>query len=323
MKSHDTTSDRDVKPRATATATRRKIESAGDGPASPEPITQHKHTDMINGSPYMVSQRKRLRGLSGQTVQKQTPPEEEELMQGKLTAQRQVGDEEELMQGKFAAQRQPLEDEELMQGKFAAQRQPLEDEELMQGKFTAQMQPEEEELMQGKFAAQRQPLEDEELMQGKFTAQMQPEEEEELLQGKFKARPSAALEAGKKNLLQRKTKQPDENKTGIPDALKAGLESTLNTDFSQVRVHPNSSKATGVGALAYTQGTDVHFAPGQFKPDSSEGRQLLGHELTHVVQQSQGRVQPTGEVAGLPVNDSPVLEKEADEMGAKVPKHKP
>jgi len=177
--------------------------------------------------------------------------------------------------------------------------------------------------MQGNFAAQRQPLEDEELMQGKFTAQMQPEEEEELLQGKFKARPSAALEAGKKNPLQRKTKQPDENKTGMPDALKAGMESTLNTDFSQVRVHPNSSKATGVGALAYTQGTDVHFAPGQFKPDSSEGRQLLGHELTHVVQQSQGRVQPTGELAGLPVNDSPVLEKEADEMGAKVPKHKP
>jgi hypothetical protein len=109
----------------------------------------------------------------------------------------------------------------------------------------------------------------------------------------------------------------DENRTGMPNDLKTNMESTLNTDLSNVRVHPNSGKATEVGALAYTQGTDVHFAPGQFKPESSAGQQLLGHELTHVVQQSQGRVQPTGEVAGLPVNDSPALENEADEMGKK------
>ena len=155
--------------------------------------------------------------------------------------------------------------------------------------------------MQGKSAVQRQPLEDEELMQGKFTAQMQPEEDEELMQGKFTAQ-----------------MKPDENRTGIPDDLKSSMESTLNTDFSQVRIHSNSTKATEVGALAYTQGTDVHFAPGQFKPESSKGQQLLGHELTHVVQQGQGRVKPTGEVAGLPLNDSPALEKEADEMGNKI-----
>ncbi len=108
-----------------------------------------------------------------------------------------------------------------------------------------------------------------------------------------------------------------ENKTNMPDGVKSRMESSFNNDFSHVRVHANSSKAPEVGALAYTQGSDIHFAPGQYSPDSSSGRQLLGHELTHVVQQGEGRVRPTTEVNGMPVNDSPTLEKEADVLGGK------
>ena len=111
--------------------------------------------------------------------------------------------------------------------------------------------------------------------------------------------------------------QRAENKTGIPDEVKARMESAFNTDFSGVRVHPESSAAPAVGALAYTQGTDIHFAPGQFSPNNSAGQRLLGHELAHVQQQSQGRVTPTTEVNGLPVNDSPALEEEADRLGSK------
>ena len=111
--------------------------------------------------------------------------------------------------------------------------------------------------------------------------------------------------------------QRAENKTGMPDEVKARMESAFNTDFSGVRVHPESSAAPAVGALAYTQGTDIHFAPGQFSPNNSTGQRLLGHELAHVQQQSQGRVTPTTEVNGLPVNDSPVLEEEADRLGSK------
>ena len=65
------------------------------------------------------------------------------------------------------------------------------------------------------------------------------------------------------------------------------------------------------------QGSIPHFAPGQFKPDTSAGQQLLGHELTHVIQQAEGRVQPTTEVGGMAVNDDLSLEHEADVMGAK------
>ncbi|MCP4669249.1 MAG: DUF4157 domain-containing protein, partial [Deltaproteobacteria bacterium] len=107
------------------------------------------------------------------------------------------------------------------------------------------------------------------------------------------------------------------NRTGMPDKVKDKMERSFNTDFSNVTVHANSSKAPEVGALAYTQGSDIHFAPGHYSPGSSSGNHLLGHELAHVVQQSQGRVKPTGEVAGLPLNDSPALEKEADNMGRK------
>lgn len=109
----------------------------------------------------------------------------------------------------------------------------------------------------------------------------------------------------------------EDNQTGIPSEVKGKMEDSFGTDFSSVRVHPESSKAPEVGALAYTQGTDIHFAPGQFKPDTASGQQLLGHELAHVIQQAQGRVQPTTEVNGMPVNDSNSLESEADALGQK------
>lgn len=143
---------------------------------------------------------------------------------------------------------------------------------------------------------------EEEMLQGKFENAIQrDEEDEEALQGKFDGP------------AQCKT----ENRTGIPDAVKQRMEDSFGTDFSDVHVHPDSSKAPEVGALAYTQGTDIHFAPGQFKPETSAGQQLLGHELAHVVQQAEGRVQPTTEIGGMPVNDDAALEHEADVLGAK------
>jgi hypothetical protein len=199
------------------------------------------------------------------------------------------------------------EEEELMQGKFEVPPvQRMEEEELMQGKFNVApvQKMDEEELLQGKFSVPTvQKMDEEELMQGKFSvAPVQKMDEEELMQGKFKA----------------PTVQRQENTTGMPDSVKSKMESGLGSDFSDVKIHDNSSKAPDIGALAYTQGSDIHFAPGQFKPDTTGGQQLLGHELTHVVQQREGRVKPTTEVNGMPVNDNPGLENEADVMGAKL-----
>lgn len=106
------------------------------------------------------------------------------------------------------------------------------------------------------------------------------------------------------------TVQKKENNTGLPDKLKSGVESLSGIDMSDVKVHYNSSKPAGVGALAYTQGTDIHVAPGQ--------ERHLNHEVWHVVQQKQGRVQPTMQLKGLSVNDDSWLEREADQMGRKL-----
>ena len=78
MKTHDTTSDNDYKSRAAANDLQQKTGAEKAGLASAGPSARRQHTDMINASPYMVSQRKRLRGLSGQALQKQEGLEEEE-----------------------------------------------------------------------------------------------------------------------------------------------------------------------------------------------------------------------------------------------------
>ena len=101
----------------------------------------------------------------------------------------------------------------------------------------------------------------------------------------------------------------------LPPKVQMKMENAFGQDFSNVNIHKDSKSATDVGALAYAQGNDVHFAPGQFKPNTQAGQELIGHELTHVVQQREGRVKPTTQAKGLPVNDDKGLEKEADDMG--------
>lgn len=136
--------------------------------------------------------------------------------------------------------------------------------------------------------------------------------EEEPLQGKFKTiQKMGGLE--EEELLQGKFQQPVQrqpNRTGLPDSLKNGLETTSGMGMDDVRVHYNSAKPSQLQAHAYTQGTDIHVAPGQEKH--------LAHEAWHVVQQKQGRVQPTLTLAGQPVNDDAGLEREADVMGGKL-----
>lgn len=106
------------------------------------------------------------------------------------------------------------------------------------------------------------------------------------------------------------------NSTGMPDALKSGIEALSGIDMSAVRVHRNSDKPAQLNALAYAQGRDIQLAPGQ--------EQQLPHEAWHVVQQAQGRVPSTLQAGnGAPVNGDPALEREADAMGAKALQMKP
>ncbi|WP_233079895.1 eCIS core domain-containing protein [Rheinheimera soli] len=103
---------------------------------------------------------------------------------------------------------------------------------------------------------------------------------------------------------------PKPNNTGLPNQLKAGIESLSGLSMDHVKVHYNSAKPAQLNAHAYAQGSEIHLGAGQEKH--------LPHEAWHVVQQAQGRVKPTMQMkAGVGVNDDVGLEKEADVMGAK------
>jgi len=99
-----------------------------------------------------------------------------------------------------------------------------------------------------------------------------------------------------------------ENKTGLPDALKTNIEKLSGFSLDDVKVHYNSDKPAQMQAHAYTQGTDIYVGPNQEKH--------IAHEAWHVTQQKQGKVKPTFQMGnGTKVNNSSALEAEADKMG--------
>jgi hypothetical protein len=155
---------------------------------------------------------------------------------------------------------------------------------------------EDEEMLQCKMIQRVE--DDEEMLQGQMIQRV--EDEEELMQGKA---------AGNALQRQESAASPGGGTGGMPGNLRQGIESLSGRDMSDVNVHYNSSAPAQVGAHAFAQGRDIHLASGQ--------ERHLPHEAWHVVQQQEGRVAPTTDVGGTPVNDDPGLEREADVMGQK------
>jgi hypothetical protein len=68
------------------------------------------------------------------------------------------------------------------------------------------------------------------------------------------------------------------------------MESRIGFDFSKVRIHTDAkaaASARSLGAHAYTMGSAVVFGEGEYSPQTTQGRRLMAHELTHVVQQNR------------------------------------
>lgn len=100
----------------------------------------------------------------------------------------------------------------------------------------------------------------------------------------------------------------------LEPAAQTFFQQRFGRDFSHVRVHTDGAAgdaARGVAARAYTLGSHIVFAPGQYQPTTPAGRHLLAHELTHVVQQG-GAVAPAAKARTGAV-DSPA-EREADHV---------
>src|SRR5688500_18241916 len=76
----------------------------------------------------------------------------------------------------------------------------------------------------------------------------------------------------------------------LPADVRNFYEPRFGYDFSNVKVHTDSraaESAQSINALAYTSGNNIVFSNGQYSPKTDSGKKLLGHELTHVIQQGK------------------------------------
>ncbi|PSL44325.1 uncharacterized protein DUF4157 [Chitinophaga niastensis] len=107
----------------------------------------------------------------------------------------------------------------------------------------------------------------------------------------------------------------------LPDRTRSWMENRFGTTFGHVRIHTDANAvqlSRDVSAQAFTHGHDIYFNEGKFAPDTTEGKHLLAHELTHVVQQrGTEQIQRAPAQPAAPVQISPEeKEKNRKEMQA-------
>ncbi len=133
---------------------------------------------------------------------------------------------------------------------------------------------------------QRQEKGDEQMqMKPEIQRQEMPEEEEEKVQAKSD-NSNTNLEG-----LEQQLSNSKGGGNNLSDEARAFMEPRFGTDFSNVKVHTDNSAVQmnqGIQAQAFTHGQDIYFNSGKYSPDTNEGKSLLAHELTHVVQQRGG-----------------------------------
>ncbi|MBK5212347.1 MAG: DUF4157 domain-containing protein [Flavobacteriaceae bacterium] len=112
------------------------------------------------------------------------------------------------------------------------------------------------------------------------------EQEEEKIQKK-----STGNEGSSFNTVEKTLKSTKGSGSVLPHNSKMQMERGFGADFSNVRIHNNSTSVQMnrlLGAQAFTNGNDIYFNSGKFNPSSKSGNHLLAHELTHVIQQNKG-----------------------------------
>jgi hypothetical protein len=100
---------------------------------------------------------------------------------------------------------------------------------------------------------------------------------------------SGGAHAAHKVSLEERIKQSKGKGQTLPDDVRAFLESQLGADFSEVVIHTDGESVAmnkELNSLAFTNGFDIFFNAGQYKPGTAAGQKLLAHELTHVIQQT-------------------------------------
>jgi len=182
-------------------------------------------------------------------------------------------------------------------------------------RMLAQRQPEEDDEIQTK-AIQRQAEEEDESLQAK-AIQRQPEEDDEI-QARFIQR--VGMEGGLIHpQVQADIQRARSGGQPLDGTVQKQMSASLGHDFSGVRVHADADADRlnqQLSARAFTTGNDIFFQQGAYSPASGQGRELIAHELSHVIQQSTGRVSGGG--GGMTVRPAgDAFEQEADALSHK------
>jgi len=84
---------------------------------------------------------------------------------------------------------------------------------------------------------------------------------------------------------------------------RSSMESGFGADFGNVRIHTDSNAVQmnkSLGAQAFTSGNDIYFNEGKYNPNSSSGKHLLAHELTHTIQQGGSGAMAQAKIQMMP-----------------------
>lgn len=166
--------------------------------------------------------------------------------------------------------------------------------------------PEEEELQMKRAPESIQRMdapEEEELQMKRAPERIQrmdaPEEEELQMKRAPESIQRSALEDGFEadESLERQIDSSRGGGSPLDTHVQAKMETAFGTGFAGVNIHTDANAdrlARSIGAEAFTTGSDIFFRQGRYNPDTREGQELLGHELTHVIQQTGGSL-PTDE----------------------------
>ncbi len=104
----------------------------------------------------------------------------------------------------------------------------------------------------------------------------------------------------------------------LPSPVRSFMEPRFGADLSQVRVHTGAQAASLSNALAanaFTVGRDIYFNSGQFRPETSDGLELIAHELAHTIQQGEV-IQRSAAAAPVAERTAPSVQRRASDTGS-------
>jgi hypothetical protein len=104
----------------------------------------------------------------------------------------------------------------------------------------------------------------------------------------------------------------------LPDATRAFMEQRIGANFGDVKVHTDARSDAlnqDIQAKAFTTGQDVFFRQGEFEPATSGGKELIAHELTHVVQQTGAAMRTPAPEASVSIDQTSVGDRAIQAKG--------